>query len=236
LTSVQVDLLPGLLAELDAVSPVHLLGDDLDLLVERQVDVVQELELGLALAGLDDSLGERDGTLTTTSPVVGWDGLVGAGRQGVVLDELELGGGVVTEQMWETSGKQVDKGVFGKHSRELVDGDNDLEAELFGVLNVLAQVGATLLEKLEVLFLVHVGERLSRGDGRTTTVHLQRSDGGNDDDGVGLEARLAALDVAELCERTGSIFRTRRHTRRAGNLDHSLSIPMSAPKPASVIT
>lgn len=111
---------------------------------------------------------------------------------------------------------------------KLVDGDNDLETKLLGVFNVLAQVGTTLLEQFQVFLLVDLGQGLSGRDGGTTTVHLQCSDSGDNDDGVGLQARNSALDVAELCEGSASIDVT--ITR------DSLSIPISAPKPASVIT
>jgi hypothetical protein len=110
--------------------------------------------------------------------------------------------------------------VYGQaNSRELVDSNDDLQAEFLGVLDVLAQVGTTLLEKLKVLLLVDLSEGLSWGNGWTTAVHLsethvstertcegetsstylQCSHGGDKDHSVGLQARLSALDVAELC-------------------------------------
>jgi hypothetical protein len=91
LTGVRLNLLLGLLAQLDTISAIHLLGDDLDLLRQRLVDVVQEFKLGFTLASLDDGFRERDGALTALGPVVGRNGLVGTGAQGVVGDELEFG-------------------------------------------------------------------------------------------------------------------------------------------------
>lgn len=91
LSGIRLDLLLGLVAQVDAIRAVHLLGDNLNLLGQRLVDVVQELELAVTLACLDDGLGERQGTLTALGPVVGRDGLVGAGAEGKVGDELELG-------------------------------------------------------------------------------------------------------------------------------------------------
>jgi len=84
------------------------------------------------------------------------------------------------------------------HLRELVDGDDNFETELLGVLNVLAQVGTALLEELEVLLLVYVSQGLSGGDGRATSVHLEGSDSSDNDNSVGLEVRNSALDVTEL--------------------------------------
>jgi hypothetical protein len=53
------------------------------------------VEVVVLLASLDDGVGEVDGSLTTLGPVVGGDGLVGTGVEGVLLDELELGLSVV---------------------------------------------------------------------------------------------------------------------------------------------
>jgi hypothetical protein len=63
---------------------------------------------------------------------------------------------------------------------------------------VLAQVDASLLERLEVLVEVGIGEGLSGRDFGSSSVHLERSDRGDEDDGVGLETGDSALDVAEL--------------------------------------
>lgn len=85
----------------------------------------------------------------------------------------------------------------------MVDSDNDLETVLLGVLNVLAQVGTTLFEELEVLLLVDISQGLSGGDGGSTSVHLEGSNGSDDNDRVRLESRYSALDVAELCVEGG---------------------------------
>lgn len=101
LLGIQLDLLLGLVAQRDPVRTVHLLGDDLHLLGQAEVGVVQVLELGLALARLDDGLGECNSALAAARPVVGRDGLVGTDRERIVLDELELGGGVVAvDKTW----------------------------------------------------------------------------------------------------------------------------------------
>lgn len=91
MTRVRLNLLLGLLAQLDTISAIHLLGDNLNLLRQRLVDVVQEFKLGFTLASLDDGFRKGDGTLTALGPVVGRDGLVSTGAEGVVGDELEFG-------------------------------------------------------------------------------------------------------------------------------------------------
>ena len=84
------------------------------------------------------------------------------------------------------------------YSRELVDGDDDLDAELARVLDVLREVLAALLESDEVLLRVRVVERLARRYVGSSTVHLQRAGRCDDDRRVGGQAADAALDVAEL--------------------------------------
>ena len=63
---------------------------------------------------------------------------------------------------------------------------------------MLDKVLASLLERDQVLLSVCIRERLARGDLRSSAVHLQRTGRRDDNDGVGLEAAHAALDVAEL--------------------------------------
>ena len=87
-------MLLRLLAELDAVRAVDLLADNLDLLLDREVEVVQELEVGFTLTGLDDGLRESERTSTTLRPVVADDGSVGTAGERLLADELELGGSV----------------------------------------------------------------------------------------------------------------------------------------------
>ena len=53
------------------------------------------MEVVLLLASLDDSVGELKSSLSSLSPVVGRDGLVGSSSESVLLNESELGGGVV---------------------------------------------------------------------------------------------------------------------------------------------
>jgi hypothetical protein len=64
------------------------------------------VEVIVLLASLDDGVGEVDGSLTTLGPVVGGNGLVGTSVKGILLDELELGLGVVAIES-RRRGKQV---------------------------------------------------------------------------------------------------------------------------------
>ena len=85
---------------------------------------------------------------------------------------------------------------------EVVDGHHHRQAEAVDILDVLLEVLHALVEGLDVGFaeILH----------RHAAVELQGADRGHDHHGVGLDARVAALDVQELLR------------------------PRSAPKPASV--
>ena len=58
---------------------------------DGQVEVVQELEVGWALASRDNGLGERECTGTTLGPVVADDGSVGAALEREVANKLKFG-------------------------------------------------------------------------------------------------------------------------------------------------
>lgn len=85
-----------------------------------------------------------------------------------------------------------------EHSRELVDGDDDLQPKLARVLDMPDQVLTTFLQRAQVLLRVRVVQRLAGRDVRSTAVHLQGTRRSNNDDSVGLETAHATLDVAEL--------------------------------------
>jgi hypothetical protein len=72
----------------------------------------------------------------------------------------------------------------------MVDGDHGRHAELPDILDVTAEIGAALLDRLDVLlaevFLLDAA------------IHLHGAHGGDDDRGRRLQAGLAALDVEEL--------------------------------------
>ena len=80
-----------MLAKLDAIGAIDLLADNLDLLLDRQVEVIQELEVRLALAGGNNGLSESKSAIAALSPVVADDSGVSPTLEGQIADELELG-------------------------------------------------------------------------------------------------------------------------------------------------
>ena len=91
MTRVCIDLLLRTFTELNPVRAVNLLRDDLDLLRDRQVEVVQELEVGLALTDGDDGFSERTRAGTALSPVVANNCGVRTAGERLLTDELEFG-------------------------------------------------------------------------------------------------------------------------------------------------
>jgi hypothetical protein len=71
--------------------------------------------------------------------------------------------------------------------------DDNGDAELDCVLDLLAEVAESLFDQIQILLLVLWLERNSRGNRGSTTVHLERAGGGNQYNGVGGQARRAAL-------------------------------------------
>ncbi|MCY1298205.1 hypothetical protein D9M70_476790 [compost metagenome] len=101
---------------------------------------------------------------------------VGTECRHIVLDRLDLGLGV---------------------GGEVVDRDDRGNAELLDVLHMAPEVGTALAQGLQVflaeIVLLHAA------------IHLDRSDGGDDHRGIGLQPRLAALDVEEFfCTEIGA--------------------------------
>lgn len=88
--------------------------------------------------------------------------------------------------------------MYSNNLRELVDGNDNLETEFLGILDMFTQVGTSLLQKIEVFFSVDSIEGFTGGDGRSTSVHLECSDGGDKDHSVRGQARNSSLDVAEF--------------------------------------
>lgn len=94
LTSVRLNLRLRKLAELNTIAAVNLPNDRVDLILDRHVEIIQELEARLALARSDEGLRELDGAGSTFGPVVADDGGICTSRQGLLADELELGFGI----------------------------------------------------------------------------------------------------------------------------------------------
>ena len=94
MTSVGLNLLLRRLAELDPVGAVDLLADDLNLLLDRLFEVIQELELRVAFAHRHECLRKGLGACTTLGPVVTDDRGIGTAAESELTDELKLGLGV----------------------------------------------------------------------------------------------------------------------------------------------
>src|SRR3546814_10077807 len=107
---------------------VSLRADGVDLVEQRQLFVVERLEVGSPAVGQRDHLvSEFLGALGALAPVLAGHGLDALGL-GELLDRLQLGVGVLDEA---------------------VDGDHRRHAELLHVGNVAAEVRATLLDPVQ---------------------------------------------------------------------------------------
>jgi hypothetical protein len=103
LASIGINLCLRLRAEGNAIGTVDFLADSLDLLLDRAVEVVEELELRLALADGDDSLSEVLGTGATLGPVVADDCSVGASSESLFADQSKLSlrvGSIIYVRVW----------------------------------------------------------------------------------------------------------------------------------------
>jgi len=167
LLGVSVDFGLGLVGHLDAVGPVDLAGNRLDLGLDGEVQVVQEFEVGgLAACGLN-SQAEVLRSLSTFGPVAAQNCVKGSSPSCQRLNHFQFVEGV---------------GVEG------VDGDNDRDAELPSIGDLLLQVAEPLPDQLQVFLLVDGVQRSARGHRRTATVHLQCTDRGNQHAGIGCQS------------------------------------------------
>ena len=87
---------------------------------------------------------------------------------------------------------------MSEHLRELVDSDDNLQPKLARVLNMLHQVLASFFQRTQVLLGVRIMQRFTRGNIRSTAMHLQSAGGRDNDYSIGLETTDTTLDVAEL--------------------------------------
>lgn len=193
--SIGIDLLLRKLRELDLLRTIHLLANGLHALKDSALGVIEKLEFLWLLAGLDNTLSEVNGSGTTLSPVVGLNGILGTSGESLLAESLDLGSSVALK---------------------LVDGDNDWDTVLLGVLDVLLEVDASLAEDVDVLLSVDLVEWSTWGDWWTTTVNLQGTDGSNNDNTVWLKARRSALDVEETLTTHGKV--------KTGLSDHEASL------------
>ncbi len=177
----QLDLGLSLRCVAHTIGPVDLFGDGFDLFLDRVLVGVEELEVGRLLAGFHDGLGQfrTTGCTLHPDPALGHGECAGLGR--ALADEGHFGVGIVLEA---------------------VDGHHHRHTELERVLDVLQQVGQARLQQLQVLLGVGPVQRPAGDDLGATTVHLQSAHGGNQDDAVGLQPAVAALEIHELFHAT----------------------------------
>src|SRR5829696_6237068 len=160
---------------LDAVSPVHPGGDGLYLLLQGRVFGVEEVKIGRLLGGLGDRLGQVHGPLAALREVVA-DRHAGAHLLGHLPDGIVL--------RFKVGGERVDR----HHRRDAVQPD---------VLDLLPQVVSSSVNVAGVLLQHLLGKRLSGLHLVTARVDFQRPHRSHEHRRVGLQSRVAALDVEE---------------------------------------
>jgi hypothetical protein len=96
LPGIGFDLLFGEIAELYAVRSINLPANNSNLLFDREIQVVEEFELGFALAGSNQSFRQLPCTSATFSPVIADNGSICATSQRLLSDELKFGEGIRT--------------------------------------------------------------------------------------------------------------------------------------------
>ena len=94
LPSIGFDLSFGKIAKLYAVRSINVPSNNGNLLFDGEVQVVEEFELGFALAGSDQSFRQLSCTSATFSPVIADYGSICATSQCLFSDELKFGGGI----------------------------------------------------------------------------------------------------------------------------------------------
>ena len=171
-----LSLLRGQRRPVAAVSAVDFLGDQLTALTQRHVEVVQDLDVDRLLAGFVNGLGQLDGAFAAVTPVVGL-----RAAHAVLLAELLQQGD-----------------LSGGGGVEAVDADNRDDAGLLDGVHMVEQVLAALLQQLQVLLGVLLGQGPAGHHGGAAAVHLQGADGSHQHGHVGSQAAEAGLDVPEL--------------------------------------
>ena len=171
----------GFRRERDAVGPVDFLGDPLDSLAQRRVQIVEELEVDRIVAGVDHRVGKLQRPFAAVLPMLGY-GHPGAGLFGDLPRQVDLGLGVVMEG---------------------VDGHHGIDPGLLDGIDVLNQVAHAVFQPGQVLLEVFLRKRLARRARKRPGVHSMRLQGPNgrgDYRDVGHVARVPALHVPELLE------------------------------------
>src|SRR5918999_707960 len=155
--------------------PVHLPGDDFDLLPQRSLIRVEIRKLGRLFGGLGDRLGE----LHSAGPAIGEVAAYGHPCAHLPGD---LAYGVVLRLV--VRGEGVDR----DHRRDAVEAD---------ILYLFLQVGCTSIDVIGILSLHLLGGGFARPYLIAARVGFERPHRGHQNRRVGLESRVAALDVEE---------------------------------------
>ena len=161
--------------EHDLSGPIDLLGDCFDLLAQWQGVFIERLKArGVSLHQFDNSLGQILCACTSVCPMSAQD--CSATMSG-------------NERLYRSN-------LIGRILHEMIDRDERWYAKASEVLQMLAEIGATPDQRVDV--------GSTKVWFRHPTVHLQGADGGNHNHRFGAEACLAALDVEEfLCAQIG---------------------------------
>ena len=90
LAGIRVDLRASQIAEFDPVGTVDLFANDIDLLLDREIEVVQELEVRGGFTACDDCSSELSSSGSTLRPMIADDSSIGSASNGLVLYEGEF--------------------------------------------------------------------------------------------------------------------------------------------------
>src|SRR5215208_1423263 len=179
---------------LNTSGPVYLLGDGLDLLPQRSLIRVEKRELGRLFGRLRE--------FHSSSPAI--QEVAAYGHPCAHLSG-DLADGVVFRLVI------CREGVDRHHRRDTMKAD---------VLYLFLQVGCTSIDVIGVLFLHLLGEGLACPYLIAARVGLERPYSGHQNRRVGLETRVAALDVEEpLCAHVRTEARLRYEKVTAADTD-----------------
>lgn len=94
MASVGLYLLLSKLTQFYAIRAVDLLGDDVDLFLYREVEIIQELEIRCPFTNSDDRFSESTSAGAALGPVIADDRSVSTCSQCLLANKLELRRGV----------------------------------------------------------------------------------------------------------------------------------------------
>mmetsp|Transcript_1929 Transcript_1929/g.4078 ORF Transcript_1929/g.4078 Transcript_1929/m.4078 type:complete len:203 (-) Transcript_1929:1060-1668(-) len=109
--------------------------------------------------------------------MIGYHGIVRSGRQGSLSDRFQFGGRI---------------------GFELIDGYHNIDTKFTSIFNMLDQIGRALGDQLHMFLRVFDGQRFPRTHGRSSPVHFQGSDRGDNDGTFGFQPRRTTFNVEEF--------------------------------------